>query len=187
MGMYLQDACKIVQKYGDMLESDCPGNNEVPTCFSIAENAAKDKSKADKAYKFHISNYFGCDTTNDIKYAIMTYGPVLGCIKVYSKYKLDLHKVMRNDTSSSLYYHGVVLYGWNEYGFLFQNSWGPTFGNSGRAIIPFDQVVEAKVLIDYNESKPDTALIIKKNPKILDGFYKTTNFILDKINRLCKK
>ena len=30
MGMYLAQACQIVKDYGDMLEKDCKGNNEIP-------------------------------------------------------------------------------------------------------------------------------------------------------------
>jgi len=35
--MYLTDALKISNKYGDMLEKDCAGNTEIPNCWGEAE------------------------------------------------------------------------------------------------------------------------------------------------------
>lgn len=68
--MYLSDACKIVQKYGDPLEEDCKGNDEIPVCTTIAQSVKNNPSIMAKAIQYKINSYYDCNTNNDIKYAI---------------------------------------------------------------------------------------------------------------------
>jgi C1A family cysteine protease len=35
-------------------------------------------------------------------------------------------------------YHCVIIYGWDERGWLVQNSWGKSWGQGGRFVVPFD-------------------------------------------------
>jgi len=86
MGMYLADACKIAQKYGDMTDRDCTGNHEIPRCYSIAESTLNNDEAVKKAYKFRIASYYLCQNDNDIKFALMNYGPVLGAIMWRDKF-----------------------------------------------------------------------------------------------------
>ena len=80
-GMYLRDACKIVTTYGDMLESDCSGNDEVPKSWDVAEEALTYDDCKERALNFKIKSYFNCSDVNDIKRALYNYGPVLCSIK----------------------------------------------------------------------------------------------------------
>lgn len=178
-GMYLADACKIAKQYGDMLNSDCGGNSETPACKNIAEKALADEEKAETAYNFRINSYYSCPTYKDIKHALINYGMVLGSIKMYRKYTIDEDGVIHMDTTSDYGLHCIVIYGWNEKGFLFQNSWGKLWGHNGCAVIPYEDkiIVEAKALIDY-ENPDDEALVRPVNNNILDILYKIVNFVL---------
>lgn len=178
-GMYLQDACKITKDYGDMLEEDCPGNNEVPIACLKYQTAAKNAMALDTAKHFRITSYFDCPTNDDIKYAIMHYGPVLGCVKWYDKYTIrDGVVYMQNDCGFG--YHAILIYGWNETGFLCQNSWGTDFANFGKFILPYDQtIIEAKAMIDFVPDENDNHFIIPKTNPLLDIIYKILNFILN--------
>lgn len=181
-GMYIQDACKIVKAYGDMIEADCKGNNEVPKCYSIAEAALSDPLKVGRASFFRIESYYSCLTPQDIKYAIHTYGPVLACVKWHQNHTIDKNNVVQMDKSSPYEYHAIMLYGWDENGFLFQNSWGTMFGKGGRAVIPFTAIAEAKALVDYENPKDDNlhqtnygkvaTIVIKVINKIINLFKK---------------
>ena len=43
----------------------------------------------------------------------------------------------------------MVIYGWNKQGWKIQNSWGTSWGNQGRAILPYDtKLSEAYGVID---------------------------------------
>lgn len=183
-GMYLRDACKIAQKYGDPLEKSCPGNDEVQKCYLIAKKALDDEIILKEAKNYKIEFYVNLKTTDEIKYALMTYGPVLASIKWYS----DTHlvrwfsngKITDNVLTSSFQtdysYHAIMIYGWNEIGFLIQNSWGKEWGDNGCAILPYGYgVEEAKGL----SREKEFTVYQKKNNKILNLIYKSINFIVN--------
>ena len=79
-GMLLREACSIVRHYGDPTAADCPGNTEVDRVFEIAEDAFANKDIMERAKEFRIASYAKVSANNDIKYALMHYGPVLGAI-----------------------------------------------------------------------------------------------------------
>ena len=175
-GMYLRDACKIVTKYGDMLESECPGNNEVPKCWSIAEKSLENTESKDKALYFRADSYFACKNNEEVKRAIYNYGPVLGSIKWYDTFKVNKDGVLTGEQKGDYGYHAIMVYGWNEKGFACQNSWGTLWGEKGRFILPYDiPLAEAKGIVDAE----DNTLVKPKRNKFLDIVYKIVNFILN--------
>lgn len=178
-GMYLKDACKIAVKYGDMLYDDCPGNDEVPYCYTKAESAFADEEKLNRAYVFRLNSYFSCDNDEDIKLALVKYGPVLCCIKWYNGSKTYEDGTLKYDTSKKEGYHCVVIYGWNETGWLCQNSWGDDWGQGGYFILPYSYGVrEARAIVDeYNPEEVE--ILIPKTNKFLDILYKILNFIVN--------
>ena len=186
-GMYLIDACKIIHDYGDMLETDCPGNIEVPVVSDLAETVAQDAKKIETASAFKTKSYYKCNTTNDIKFALMNYGPILGCIFWQNKYSLDKDAVVTfgNGTSTDGSggvstdggYHAIMIYGWTEKGWLVQNSWGEDFGNKGRFILPMNYpIAEARIMIDDETlSYQEPAGLVRKSTS---SFYKIINKII---------
>lgn len=175
-GMYLRDACKIVSKYGDMLEDDCPGNNEVPKCWEIAEESLQSEENKEKASSFKIKSYFSCTNNNAIKEAIMNYGPILASINWYDSYKPDKNGVLPIIKKGDSGYHAIMIYGWNETGFKCQNSWGKHWGNEGRFIAPYEiKIEEARCFVD----EVDTKVIIPKRNALFDCFYTLINFFMN--------
>lgn len=175
-GMCLRDACKIVTTYGDMLESDCSGNNEVPECWDIAEAALSNDKCAERAANFNTKTYFNCATVNDIKRALYNYGPVLCSIKWYDTFKCDKDGVLTGARKGDYGYHAVMIYGWNARGFLCQNSWGTNWGTKGRFILPYEiPVAEAKGLVDDLPSD----VLVPVRGKFIDVIYKIINWMLN--------
>jgi C1A family cysteine protease len=150
-GMMLRDACKIAADYGDMLLEDCPGNTEVPACYELANEAIDDKSKVLRASEHRILKYFLCLTNKDIKYAIYNHGPVLASIRWYNNYKVTKEGILTGEQTGAYGGHAFVIYGYNSDGFLCQNSWGTSWGNKGRFILPYGiKVQEARGFIDWD-------------------------------------
>ena len=186
-GMYLRDACKIVKDYGDMLLEDCPGNTEVPECYSKAESALQDSVKVNRAKAFRILKYFSCATPMEIKQAIYKYGPVLACIRWYNDFKVSKNGVLTSAQTGDYSYHAVVIYGYTPDGFWCQNSWGTTWGSKGKFFIPNEiGIYEARGFVDLENNVADD-LIEPKTNKYLDILYKILNFILNFIIKVVKQ
>ena len=183
-GMYLRDACKIAANYGDMLLEDCPGNTEVPNCYSVAEEALQDTAKTTRAKEFRISKYFSCSSIDEIKQAIYNHGPVLASYKWYNTFKVDKNGKLTGKQSGDPSYHAIMIYGYITEGFLCQNSWGKSWGKDGRFLVPYDiPVSEARGFVDLvNDINIDDIVEPKRN-KILDILYKCINFILNLIKK----
>ena len=175
-GMYLRDACKIVNTYGDMTEADCPGNKEVPAAHNIAEEAFNDADKLKTAEVFKVASYVRVDKTKDIKRSIMNHGPVLASVKWYDTFKCDSNDVLTGEQKGDYGYHAIILLGWCSEGFIAQNSWGKSFGDHGRFILPFSiSVREAWQIVDA-----DTTDIIKPiEKKFISIFYRLFNYIIN--------
>ena len=77
----------------------------------------------------------------------MNYGPVLASVKWYDKYSFN-NGVISMDQNSDYGYHAIMISGWNEQGWLCQNSWGKTWNKDGRFIYSFgDKLEEAWVKV----------------------------------------
>ena len=176
-GMKLTDACKIALDYGDMLETDCSGNDEVPHCYDIAEESLNHTDKVTIAKHYSIASYFKCNSPEEIKYAIYNYGPVLASIKWYKNYKIDSNGVLYGEETGDYGGHAIVVYGYNETGFLCQNSWGKNWAEDGRFIFPYTKSFkDARGIVDYN---PSDDIKVPTRNKFIDIVYKVINFFLN--------
>ena len=156
-GMTLRDACDIAKKHGDMLESECPGNYERPNAHTYFQSYVN-SSNINNGYHFRIASYYKCAVYKDIKYGIYKYGPVLATIKWPNNYKIDLQgNLIPTNKNEQFSYHAVVIYGWDETGFLCQNSWGKFWGKLGYFHIRYQDnlIAEARAIVDYDNPKDD--------------------------------
>ena len=173
-GMYLRDVCKIIKDYGDCTADTIGTNTEMPQC---AENLAKllTDSVLKEGAICKVKSYAKCDTDEDIKYAILNYGGVLGSVKWYNKHQIK-NGVIKFDTTTGNGYHAVMVYGFCEEGWLCINSWGTLWGKKGKFILPYSHGFrEAWSFVDAeNEDirKP-------KRNKGLDLVYKVLNWIIN--------
>lgn len=173
-GMYLRDACKIVKDYGDATDESVKGNTEQPLCSDNLEKLLNEDIKKE-AYNFHVESYARCDSSKDIKHALVNYGPVLASIKWYDDYSFD-NKIVHMNESSDFGYHAIVIYGYNEEGWLCQNSWGRSWNKNGKFILPYrSQVEEAWSFVDAENQD----IYTPKRNLFLDIIYKLINLILN--------
>lgn len=182
-GMFLRDACKIATKLGDPTLENCPGNNEIPKCYSIAEEAMNNETIMASAADFRTASYYSCNTNDDIKEALVNHGPILACIQWFDDLKVK-NGVLTKGKSTKGGYHAIVIYGYNKQGFLCQNSWGKNWGNKGRFILPYDfKITEARGLVDFENTNFVTPP--KKN-KFIDMAYKLVNFLINLLRKMNK-
>lgn len=182
-GMCIRNACEIVLKYGDVLEDDCKGNHEVPLCGENAAACYNNQTVMDRAKLFGVSSYYYCKSIEDIKYAIYNYGPVLAGVYWRNNYKFKKDgKTIVFDNKEDGGYHAIMIYGWDEIGFLCQNSYGNTFGRHGRFTLPYSYSInEAVVFVDIDNDAEISALVKPKISK-LTLLCKIINYILNAIS-----
>ena len=162
-GMIIRDALENLRKYGTCPNNSMPGNIEVPEAIRRFNQDALGVIPA--AYPNRITNYCSLYKKNDMKLWLMTKGPIVFSIKWYENYWLTVNNELHFDEKSEPSgCHCMVIYGWNKEGWLFQNSWGNTWGDGGRAVYPYDATIrEAWGVEDtcYSTYKDDLVMQLK--------------------------
>lgn len=173
-GMMIRNALKTLQKYGDCFKSDCPGNNDVKEAINnVTSNL---NNYRELAYPHRISTYYRCRSTEDIKTALVKHGPVLVSMNTYSGASI-FEDVYVYNSKAKHGRHCVMIYGYDERGWLVQNSWGTNYAGDGRFVIPFDfKFNEAWGVTDTITSDE---LNIKKRNKFTNFIYKIYNKIVN--------
>lgn len=134
-GMYIRNALETLRKVGDCPLDDLKGNHKCPEAMEAVE--AKLEELKDKAYPHRISTYVKVNTTEEIKKALMELGYVVVSMPWHKNYKLKngVYTYASDETSGL---HCVLIYGWDERGWLVHNSWGKIWGQNGKFVVPFD-------------------------------------------------
>lgn len=184
-GMYLRDALKTLTNRGICEYNEFTHNKEVPEIITLFQEADKTGWNTDKNHK--ISTYFSItgnkeEIINKVKKCLMDNGPVMMAVPWYSDFKVKNGMIYSpSDCKTSEGGHCIYLYGWNEKGWLIQNSWGKLWGNGGRAIYPYDYPVRefwgVTDTINFDIKKKDYN-------KILNFIIKLLNSILNSLKGL---
>lgn len=81
---------------------------------------------------YKIKAYSRIREVNSAKAAIQINGPVMVCFNAYSG------DVFWKPEGGLMGGHAVILTGWDQSGFVLQNSWGASWGNGGKMILPYE-------------------------------------------------
>lgn len=134
-GMVIRNALNTIKTYGDPYEYEFPGNNDLDIARPrVGENFDE---LTEKAYPHRISTYYRCRNDAEIKTALMQHGPVVTSMNTYKGAKL-VDDIYTWDPNADYGRHCILIVGWNEKGWLIQNSWGDSYGGDGRFIMPFN-------------------------------------------------
>ena len=167
-GMYLRDGLKIIQKYGDVLEQDLPGNHDVSKAMkSVTSNIDHLKTLA---YDNRISTYYKTKTVDEIKYSLVNYGPVVAGMRWYKGCKVSKQNTLQYNKDKEYTGHAVLIVGYDDEGFIVQNSWGRLWGNNGKFKLPWS---DFSVLVFESYGITDDIKAVK-HPMENDKFLSTT-------------
>ena len=175
-GMYIRNALSTLRRYGDVPLADLKGNHDCQTAMDKVYENFHDLTE--KAYPHRISSYFRVYDENAVKSDLMNHGYVVAGMKWHKG--ATLTDGVYTPTDEVAGGHAIVLYGWNDKGWLAQNSWGGNWGNKGRFIIPFD--VKLTEMWGITDNITDD-IVIPKRSKIRDIFYKAFNAIINLFNK----
>jgi C1A family cysteine protease len=146
-GMYLRNAFQILKNSGDVFNDDFDYDLEIPEIQAKLQESGSARLDA-LAAEHTVQTYFRVDGVTQIKTALQEYGYVGIGIPWYSDNAFDaivtgkdVLQVVHQGTDY-VGNHALTIYGWNEAGWLFANSWGAEWGNSGHCILPYEYPIE---------------------------------------------
>ena len=153
-GMIVRDALEALRKHGNVVKTLFPYNREVPEICELFTKSFMEL--VPEAYGNRITSYYRLYTEEEIKTSLMKNGPVICAMEWYKDIKIK-NGIMTTEqkSSSSNGHHCIVIYGWNENGWLIQNSWGSSWGNKGKAVMPYNIKINEiwGVIDEYSENK----------------------------------
>ena len=112
----------------------------------------------------------------------MKHGPVIFAIPWYDDMEV-INGMLTSEQKGDAGGHCMVIYGWNQYGWLIQNSWSSKWGDKGRAILPYDMKIrEAYGIVDTITG--DSTKITKPFHGRLGNFFaKIINWVINLFKR----
>ena len=172
-GMYPRQALKTLKHVGDVEYKDFEHNKEMK---EIKELVDKDiDNLKQRAQSYSIESYARIYEEHEIKSCLIKGVAVPISIPVYGDIELDEKNIIQITNKPISGYHMMLIYGWNEYGYLVQNSWGKDWGDNGTAILPYEYEIDSAWAISTL-----TNTIITYQPL----WKKLYNFILKIINKI---
>lgn len=186
-GMVVRDAIGSVCDCGDVQEEFFKDHYEVPRIIETFEG--KKDNLYSLSYPFRFSAYFALKTENDIKACLMNHQPVVFAMRWYSDIKVieGVMTTLLNETEQDGS-HCMVIYGWNEQGWKIQNSWGTSWGDDGRAILPYNVPIQEAWGITDNIIDSEQMEIKKPfSSQIGSIIAKILNLVIRIIDSLTKK
>lgn len=139
-GMNARDALKELVNYGIVPYAELPGVASFQEAYAKVQ-AARVKL-APEALLFRDLCYARCRTNAEVMTALMDLGPVLTIYGVTEGFEQTGSDGLVKSSGEFVGYHGMCVVGWeHQSGKLFWrvlNSWGESWGNTGRCLIPAD-------------------------------------------------
>lgn len=154
MGMYPREAIKTLHKIGDVKKSDFDYNKEMKEIKRLVD--ANFEKLAPLAADFKIDGYSRIYTDQEIKECIYNGMPVPASIPVRKDLALNDDYTIKYRSGIVEGYHMITIYGWNEKGLIFQNSWGKDWGDNGSAIIPYGYGIDSAWAISTETNNIET-------------------------------
>lgn len=180
-GMYLRDALKVINQYGDVIHRALPGNHD----YKTAMKAVGDKFNTLKnlAYENRISTYYKIRSIDEVKYAVVNHGPVAAGMRWYDGATSSDSGVLKYDKHKKWSGHAVLIVGYDEQNLIVQNSWGTLWGMNGTFKLTYDQFNE---LVFESYGVTDDIKAIKKPLENKDKLVDLINMIVRNLTSLKK-
>lgn len=126
-GMYIRDALDICLKKGICPEKDFPYYNR---------NTTIPQEIYDIALNYTIKAYARIYTVEDVKKALISYGP---CIITFKVFNHGTKMWVKKPNDKLRGYHCMAIIGWTKKAFIIRNSWGMWWGDKGYCYYPFNE------------------------------------------------
>jgi C1A family cysteine protease len=147
-GMITRSALQDAVGEGDVPYELFPYNKEVPEIFDMVKKDKEQMNLFDQAQPYRLSAYAKVKTEAEMKTALINGYPIVFAIDWHKGMKVQ-NGILIQPKKEKTGGHCMVIYGWDERGWKFQNSWGGLWGEKGCAILPYTHTIrEAYCVID---------------------------------------
>jgi C1A family cysteine protease len=127
-GMYPRDALGILRVNGIAMEKDYKYELQNPDGIVPADLISK-------ARQYAIRSYATVKCVEDLKQALVQFGPCMGTINVYN---YGSQPWLQNSPPTPSYGgHAMAIVGYTKDSFIIRNSWGDSWGDKGYTYMPF--------------------------------------------------
>lgn len=159
-GMYPREALKTIKNLGAVKYKNFPYNIEMQQAKAMVDNRLE--TLKEYAQEKQILSYARLYSAQEIKeFLYQTKLPIPFAITTYNYLELDEHDIIllpdRDAVATGS--HMMLIIGWNELGFIIQNSWGTDWGDNGLALLPYDYYINEAWGVTVEEEpiivKPD--------------------------------
>lgn len=175
-GMIIRQALKQLNKCGDCEQKDFSWNETYPKVKTRLE--ANKEVYLDKAQSYKILNYFRCYSEEEIKLTVLNNGAVIITMPLYSSFSAECPMPDKDDTLNG--YHAMCIVGWDETGWIIQNSWSKVWGNKGFLHVPYEYPISEYWGITVDPAIPEA-------PKKQSWLAKIVIFVFEKLKQLFVK
>lgn len=174
-GMVMKSALKDAVGEGNVPYDLFPYNKEVPSIFNMVAEEKERLGLFDQAQPYRLSSYIKVETEKEIKTALYYGYPVIFSIEWHKGIVVE-DGILIKTKDEPAGCHCMVIYGWDERGWKFQNSWGRKWGDEGRAILPYSHPIrEAYCLIDEIVGNIEIKKPYKSKNKFVQFFVSLAN------------
>lgn len=150
-GMYPREAMKTLLNIGNVPKENFSHNKEMPEIKKLVDSNFNKLKYLAKKYKIH--SYARIYTNNEIKRILYNDVTVPISIPIYNNMQYDKSSfIVKEPLGKCEGYHMILLVGWNEKGFILQNSWGKDWGDNGKAILPYNYPIDSAWAIATDEN-----------------------------------
>lgn len=161
-GLVAREALKNVHHCGDCIWDIFPWNEKYP---DVKKRLEKQKEHyMNEASPYGIQNYYRCTTEEEVKRAIIRNGAVLVCMPLYDGFGTNVRVPKKGEKSTGS--HAMCCIGWNENGWIIQNSWSKFWGDKGLCYVPYKYPVREWWAITVKDNP------INENKTIKNFFFK---------------
>lgn len=175
-GMYIRQALKQLNHDGDCEQVVFPWNETYPK-VKRRLNANK-KIYLNKAEPYKILNYFRCYTEDEIKLTVINNGAVIMSMPLFPSFASECPMPDKDEIATG--YHAMCIVGWDETGWIIQNSWSKSWGNKGRLHVPYEYPITEFWGITVDPTIPEA-------PKKQNWFIKIIFILIEFLKRKIKK
>ena len=178
-GMHIRQALKQLNHCGDCEYADFPYNETYP---KVKKRIEKDKENLlNKAAPFKILNYFRCYNNDEVKRTLLALGAVVIAVPVYDSFAADCP--LPGPTDRYRGGHAMCVVGWDETGWIIQNSWSKQWGDNGNKHLPYEYPISEFWGITVNTDAPNP----NPTPKKESWIDKIINFIVQFFKSIFQK